>query len=370
MQERITTILVQGEGLGSGTVAPDFAVVNENTHETVELAPIQPMLLRRSQRERRPAFPDEYVVYSGEVDYDIGEVIDPVTFLDAVHSPQYDKWNIAMKEEMLSMANNGVWDLVELPENFKPIGCKWVFKTKKDAKAKIERFKSRLVAKGYTQKEGVDYTETFSPVSSKDSFRIIMALTTHFNLELHQMDVKTTFLNGDLYEEVYMKQLEGFVVDGKENMVCRLQKSIYGLKQASRQWYLKFHDVVTSLGFEENTVDSCIYLKVSGRKFIFLILYVDDILLASNDLGLLMDVKRMLSQNFDMKDLGEANFVLGIEIHRDRDHKFWGFRRKPILIVSWNVLGWQVLSRVWLLYSKETDLIKINALKMMLRRPL
>ena len=296
MQERITTIPVQGEGLGSGTVAPDSTFVNENTPKSVELAPIQPMPLRRSQRERRHALPDEYVVYSGEVDYDIGEVIDPVTFLDTVHSPQYDKWNIAMKEEMLSMANNDVWDLVEMPENFKPIGCKWVLKTKKDAKGKIERFKARLVAKGYTQKEGVDYIETFSPVSSKDSFRIIMALTAHFNLELRQMDVKTTFLNGDLYEEVYMKQPEGFVVDGKENMVCRLQKSIYGLKQASRQWYLKFHDVVTSLGFEENTVDSCIYLKVSGRKFIFLILYVDDILLASNDLGFLMDVKRMLSQ--------------------------------------------------------------------------
>ena len=98
------------------------------------------------------------MVYYGEVDYDIGEVIDPVTFLDAVHSPQYDKWNIAMKEEMLSMANNGVWELVEMPENFKPISCKWIFKTKKDAKGKIERFKARLVAKGYTQKEGVDYT--------------------------------------------------------------------------------------------------------------------------------------------------------------------------------------------------------------------
>ena len=141
MKERITSIQVQGEGLESGTVAPDSAVVNENTPETVELAPIQPMPLRRSQRERRPAFPDEYVVYSGEVDYDIVEVIDPVTFLDVVHSPQYDKWNISMKEEMLSMANNGVWDLVELPENFKPIGCKWVFKTKKDAKGKMKGLK-------------------------------------------------------------------------------------------------------------------------------------------------------------------------------------------------------------------------------------
>ena len=162
------------------------------------------------------------MVYSGEVDYDIEEVIDPVTFLDAVHSPHYDKWNIAMKEEMLSMSNNDVWELVEMPKNFKPIGCKWVFKTKKDAKGKIERFKARLVVKGYTQKEGVDYTDTFSPVSSKDSFRIIMALTAHFNLELHQMDVKIAFLNGDLYEEVYMQQSEGFVVDGKENMLCRL----------------------------------------------------------------------------------------------------------------------------------------------------
>ena len=221
MQERIITIPVQGEGLESGTVAPDSTVVNKNTPGTVELAPVQPMPLRRSQRERRSALPDDYVVYSGEVDYDIGEV-DPVTFLDAVHSPQYDKWNISMKEEMLSMANNDVWELVEKLENFKSIVCKWVFKTKKDAKGKIERFKARLVAKGYTQKEGVDYTGTFSPVSSKDSFRIIMALTTHFNLELHQMDVKKTFLNGDLYEEVYMQQPEGFVVDGKENMVCRL----------------------------------------------------------------------------------------------------------------------------------------------------
>ena len=320
MQESIITITVQGEGLESGAVAPISTVVNENTPATVELAPVQPMPLRRSQRERGFALPDDYVVYSGELEYDIGVVIDPVTFLDVVHSPQYDKWNIALKEEMLSMANNDVWELVEMPENFKPIGCKWVFKTKKDVQGKIERFKARLVAKGYTQKEGVDYTGTFSPVSSKGSFRIIMALTAHFNLELHHMDVKTSFLNGYLYEEVYMQHPEGFVVDGKENMVCRLQKSIYGLKQASRQWYLKFHDVVTSLGFEENTVDSCIYLKISGRKFIFLILYVDDVLLASNDLGFLMDVKRMLSKNFDMKDLGETNFVLGIEIHRDRDH--------------------------------------------------
>lgn len=226
-----------------------------------------------------------------------------------------------MHEEMQSMAHNDVWELVEIPEGFKPIRCKWVYKTKRDTKGSVEIFKARLVAKGYTQKEGIDYTETFSPVLSKDSFIIIMALTAHYDLELHQMDVKTTFLNGDLSEEVYMKQPEGFEEDGKEHMVCKLKKSIYGLKQASRQWYIKFHEVVISFGFVENTVDSCIYLKVNRSKFIFLVLYVDDILLASSDLQLLHHVKGFLSTTFDMKDLSEANFVLGVEIHRDRGRK-------------------------------------------------
>jgi hypothetical protein len=134
-----------------------------------------------------------------------------------------------------------------------------------------------------------------SPVSKKDSFRIIMALVAHFDLELHQMDVKTTFLNGSLEEEVYMKLPEGFCFDKGDQLVCRLKKSIYGLKQASHQWYLKFQNVINSFGFAENIVDNCIYQKFSGSKFVFLILYVDDILLATNDLGLLYDTKQFLS---------------------------------------------------------------------------
>jgi len=116
-----------------------------------------------------------------------------------------------------------------------------------------------------------------------------------------------------------MKQPEGFDDDSKR--ACKLKKSIYGLKQASRQWYIKFHKVITSFGFIENLVDQCIYLKVSGSKVIFLVLYVDDILLASNDLGLLHETKQLLSQSFEMKDLGEASYVIGIEIHRDRQQK-------------------------------------------------
>jgi len=139
------------------------------------------------------------------------------------------------------MKSNQVWDLVELPNGVKAIGCKWVFKTKKVSLGNIERYKARLVAKGFTHKKGVDYTKTFSHVSKKDSLRIILALVAHFDLELQQMDVKMTFLNGDLEEEVYMKQPKGFSFSDSEQLVCKLNKSIYGLKQASRQWYLKFH---------------------------------------------------------------------------------------------------------------------------------
>ena len=138
-----------------------------------------------------------------------------------------------MNEEMDSMASNRVWNLVELPDGVKAIRCKWVFKTKKDSMGNIERYKARLVAKRFTQKEGIDYIETFSPVSKKNSLCIIMALVAHFDLDLHQMDEKTAFLNGDLEEEVYMKQPEGFFSSDGAHLVCKLNKSIYGLKQAS-----------------------------------------------------------------------------------------------------------------------------------------
>ena len=145
------------------------------------------------------------------------------------------------------------------------------------------------------------------------------------------MDVKTTFLNGNLEEDVYMDQPMGFIEKGKEHMVCKLKKSIYGLKQASRQWYLKFNDTIVSFGFKENTVDRCIYLKVSGSKFILLVLYVDDILLATNDLGLLNETKKFLSSSFEMKDVGEATYVIGIEIFCDRSKGLLGLTQKTYI---------------------------------------
>jgi hypothetical protein len=171
------------------------------------------------------------------------------------------------------------------------------------------------VAKGFTPREGIYYNETFSPVSSKNSFRIIMVLLAHYDLELHQMNVKMAFLNGDLYENLYMAQPKGFVIEGKENLGYHLTKSIYGLKYVSRQWYLKFDETIRKFRFKENEEDNYIYAKFKNVKFIFLILYVDDILLASSDVHLLLETKNFLSSHFDMKDFGEASYVLGIEIH-------------------------------------------------------
>jgi hypothetical protein len=176
------------------------------------------------------------------------------------------------------------------------------------------------MAKDFMQREDIDYTQTFSPVSYKDSLRIIMTLVAHYDLELYQMDVKTSFLNGDLLENVYVAQPKGFIVKGKEHMGSHLRKSIYGLKQTSRRWYLKFDEE-----------DNCIYAKFRSGKFIFLILYVDDILLASSDVSLLLETKKFLSSNFDMKDLGEASFILGIKIHRDRRNGVLGLSQKAYL---------------------------------------
>ncbi|KAL4011851.1 hypothetical protein IC575_028915 [Cucumis melo] len=158
-----------------------------------------------------------------------------------------------------------------------------------------------------------------------------MALVAHYVLELHQMDVKTAFLNGNLDEEVFIDQPEGFMVEGKEHMVCKLKRSIYGLKQVSKQWYLKFNDTITSFGFKENIVDRCIYLKINGSKFIILVLYVDDILLATNDFDLLCQTEEFLSKNFEMKDMSETSYVITIEIFRDRTHGLLGLSQNAYI---------------------------------------
>ncbi|KAK8652311.1 hypothetical protein V6N13_061332 [Hibiscus sabdariffa] len=246
--------------------------------------------LRRSTRERHE--PERYgflVTRHGDVilvDHD-----EPKTYQEAVSSPDSEKWLEAMRSEMDSMSDNQVWTLVEPPEGIKPIGCKWVFKKKTDMDGNVQTYKGRLVAKGYRQIRGIDYDETFSPVAMFKSIRILLAIAAFHDYEIWQMDVKTAFLNGKLEEDVYMTQPEGFVTPENAGKVCKLQRSIYGLKQASRSWNLRFNDAIKEFGFIRNEDEPCVYKKFSGSIVSFLILYVDDILIIENDIPTLQSVK-------------------------------------------------------------------------------
>ena len=177
------------------------------------------------------------------------------------------------------------------------------------------------MAKGYTQKEGIDYEETLSPVAMLKSIRILLAVTTSLDYEIWQMDVKTEFLNGSLEDDIYMQQPEGFIAREQEHMACKLQRSIYGLKQASRTRNIRFDQAITLYDFEKSLDEPCVYKRIQGTKVVFVVLYVDDILLIGNDIEVLSSVKGWLQKQFDMKDLGEANYILGIKLLRDRKNK-------------------------------------------------
>jgi hypothetical protein len=208
--------------------------------------------------------------------------------------------------------------LVNLPEDVRPLQCKWIFKIKVGLDSKPSVYKARLVAKGFTQVHGIHYEETFAPVAMLRSIRIVLAIAAFHDYEVWQMDVKTAFLNGFLEEEVYMIQPEGYVDTKHPKKVCKLKRSIYGLKQASRSWNHRFDHVIKQYGFTRSVEEPCLYMKISGSKIAYLVLYVDDILLIGNDVPTLTSVKEWLAKNFQMKDLGQAERILGIRIYRDR----------------------------------------------------
>ena len=167
----------------------------------------------------------------------------------------------------------------------------------------IDKYKARLVVKGYKQKQGLDYFDTYSPVTKITSIRMLIALAAVHDLKIHQMDVKTAFLNRELEEEIYMEQPEGFIVPGKEKKVCRLVKSLYGLKQAPKQWHAKFDQIMLANGFKINECDKCVYSKNVMNHEVIVCLYVDDMLIMSKEIDDINATKRMLSSKFDMKDL-------------------------------------------------------------------
>ncbi|KAK2447548.1 secreted RxLR effector protein [Trifolium repens] len=274
-------------------------------------------------RERRVITPPNRNGYADLICYALNaaeEVQDsePKNFREASESIDSKDWLKAMEEEMLSLEKNQTWELVPLPKNKRVVGSKWVFKRKEGIPGvEAPRYKARLVAKGFTQVEGIDYNEIFSPVVKHCSIRVLMAIVNMYDLELEQMDVKTAFLHGELEETIYMQQPEGFVEDNSK--VCLLKKSLYGLKQSPRQWYRRFDDFLLKTGFVRSNYDSCVYMMKKDEKVIlYLLLYVDDILIASSDKHEIQQLKVKLNGEFEMKDLGNAKKILGMDIVRDR----------------------------------------------------
>ncbi|KXJ71076.1 hypothetical protein RP20_CCG021563 [Aedes albopictus] len=246
----------------------------------------------------------------------IGFVEDlPDTLEEMRRRDDWPEWQIAVQDEMDSLTRNGTWTLTQLPAGRKPISCKWVFKVKPGAKGEPNRLKARLVARGFTQRYGYDYTETYAPVARLNTLRAVLAVANQQQLLVHQMDVRTAFLNGKLDEEIFMVQPEGFQ-QGRD-LVCRLNRSIYGLKQASRAWNKRFHQFVTSIGFRRSDNDPCLYIRSVGQEKVFLVLYVDDMLIIGPNLKVIQIVKKLLSKEFEMVDLGAVSSFLGMHIERD-----------------------------------------------------
>jgi hypothetical protein len=201
------------------------------------------------------------------------------------------------------------------------VTSKWIYKIKHAADGSIEKYKARFVARGFSQIEGVDYDKTFAPVARYTSIQSIIALAASMGWKLHQMDVKTTFLNGEIEEEVYIEQPEGFVVHNERSHVCRLKKVLYGLKQEPRAWYEKMVGFLMSLGFDKSDVDLNLYYHIDGNECLILVLYVDDLFLTGSE-RLIAECEQALTAKFEMKDLGLMHYFLGLELWQRTDKIF------------------------------------------------
>eukprot|EP00253_Pinus_taeda_P018781 PITA_18781 len=226
-----------------------------------------------------------------------------------------------MNEEYHSLLANDTWDLVPLPKGRKLVRCKWVYRTKYGPDGKVDKHKARLVAKGFSQVEGIDYTETFSPVAKMNSIRLVLSLAASLKWEVHQMDVKSAFLHGDLHEEIYMEQPIGFI-QTDSSLVCRLKKSLYVLKQAPRAWYAKMDSFLLESGFSRCYSDNTVYTKKVGNSLIILVLFVDDLILTGSDPNLINHVKSSLKKKFEMTYLGHLHYFLGLQVLQSKEGIF------------------------------------------------
>ncbi|PKU83709.1 Retrovirus-related Pol polyprotein from transposon TNT 1-94 [Dendrobium catenatum] len=237
----------------------------------------------------------------------------PKTFKQAMMQPH---WQKAMQEEFEALQKQQTWILVP-PPNDKPIlGCKWTYKTKTLPDGKLDRYKARLVALGYDQQLGINYTKTFSPVAKMTTIRILLTLAVHRKWSILQLDISNAFLHGDLHEDVYMRQPPGFADTISPTAVCKLQKSLYGLKQAPRQWFEKLTQFLLARGFRFSRSDPSLLIFTIQNIQIFFLIYVDDILVTGNDSQAIQALLKDLRTTFALKQLGDIALFLGIQTIR------------------------------------------------------
>ncbi|GJY33997.1 retrotransposon protein, putative, ty1-copia subclass, partial [Tanacetum coccineum] len=270
-------------------------ITSEIPMEVEGFEPPQEEVIPICRSERTHRAPNHLCLNVEAEEHSLRDLNEPTSYKAAMLDPESNKWLDAMNAEMQSMIDNKVWVLVHLPPNCKTVGTK-----------------------GYTQLYRVDYEETFSPIVDIRAIRILISIAAFYDYEIWQMDVKTAFLNVYLYEDIYMVQPEGFVDSKHPRKVCKLQRSIYGLKQASRSCNKRFDKEIKKFGFAQNLDEPCVHQKASGSNVTFLILYVDDIIIMGSHIPSLQSIKDYLGKCFAMKDLGEATFIPGIKIYRDR----------------------------------------------------
>jgi hypothetical protein len=255
---------------------------------------------------------------------------EPTCFEEVI---QRKEWVDAMTEEYQSIMKNEVWEIVPRPKNKYVVSSRWLFKIKHATDGSIEKYKAIFFARGFFQKEGIDYEETFAHVARYTLIRTIIALIAKMKWKLHQMDVKTTFLNGVIEEEVYIEQPQGFEVEDRKSHVCILKKALYGLKQAPRAWYGHIDSFLTSLGFTKSKEDSNLYFKIMNNEPIILLLYVDDLFLTGEEM-LVTKCKKRLSSEFEMKDLGLMHYFLGLEVWQSPERIFLNQGRYTVKILK------------------------------------
>ena len=272
---------------------------------------------------KRMAIPDFSLSDGSDVYCLVADTLDEQasTYDQIMKSPHRDQWIKAMKEEMKSINGQQTWILKPLPDGKKSIGSRWLFKIKKNSEGKIERFKARFCAKGFTQVAGIDFDETYAPVAKMNSIRTILSIVTAENLEVQQADVDTAFLYGIMDMDVYVNQPTGFIEPGKADWVCHLMKSLYGTKQAARQWYKKVKGTMTKNGFTECQSDKCVYIRITKMEFSIVALYVDDVFIASRTMDGVKSILEFLKRDYSIKEMGDLHYYLGIKIERNRANK-------------------------------------------------